>query len=58
MAPDEWMVECVKEHRVGPEGQLEFHIKWDGFDDTTSTGEPASHLCNEALAAYMSTPEA
>lgn len=42
--PDEWTVEKILRHRVGPGGKLEFLTQWRGYGVEDSTWEPVNHF--------------
>ena len=42
MAPDEWNVEAVEDHRGGDDGAPEFLVKWEGSEERT--WEPLRHF--------------
>jgi transposase InsO family protein len=45
IAPNEWEVEAIKEHRNGARGS-EYLVKWKGFGEEDNTWEPEFHLNN------------
>jgi len=54
VAPDQWLVDKVMEHRTRPDGTEEFLVKWEGVGDEDSTWEPLLNLLtpNEPLMTY------
>lgn len=42
--PDEWVVEKILRHRIGPDGNLEFYTHWRGYSEEDSSWEPVRHF--------------
>ena len=55
MGPDEWLVESIDGHRMGPGGQPEFLVCWKDWDPTDRRWEPCPSFFpayNEVLVDY------
>ncbi|KAJ2898018.1 uncharacterized protein MKZ38_004236 [Zalerion maritima] len=53
---DEFVVEKITNHVIDKDGELRFHVKWEGYDDPTDmTWEPEENLeaAPEILQAYF-----
>lgn len=54
--PDEWIVDSIDDHRIGPTtGKLEFLVKWKDWDPTDRRWEPCPSFFpsyNEQLVEY------
>ena len=54
--PDEWLIDSIDGHRIGPDsGKLEFLVRWKDWDPTDHHWEPCSSFFpsyNEHLLDY------
>ena len=46
-----YVVDILIEHRVTPDGTLEFHVKWYGY--TEQTWEPRRNIPEELISRYF-----
>lgn len=38
---DTYLVEDIRKHRLDPQGNIEYFVKWDGYPENENTWEPA-----------------
>ena len=51
VAPDDWEVEALLDHKVSPQKGLEVLVKWKGYEKPT--WEPYGHLTMDTIVEYL-----